>query len=77
MSHPVVEGSYVTDYLVEDNEKFEVGNDIKLVTYHIYWNSGTEGKIEKHIPKQITKEFENKYRYIYHDKEGQEHDSDL
>ncbi len=33
-----------------------------IVTYRIY----ADGIIEKHIPKTITKGFENKYKYIYH-----------
>ena len=49
-------------------KEHNIKDKIKCVTYHIYWNSETEGKIEKHIPKQITEGFENKYQYIYHDK---------
>ncbi len=55
-------------------KEHNIKDKIKCVTYHIYWNSETEGKIEKHIPKQITEGFENKYQYIYHDKEGKEHE---
>lgn len=55
-------------------KEHRVKDKIKCVAYHIYWNSETEGKIEKHIPKQVTEGFENKYQYIYHDKEGKEHD---
>lgn len=59
----------------EKIEKSIVVNDkIDCVTYHIYWNTETEGKIEKHIPKEITKGYVNKYQYIYHDKEGKEHE---
>lgn len=36
-----------------------------IVTYHIYW----DGRIEKHIPKVIKKEYEKQYRYIYHSSE--------
>jgi len=42
----------------------------KIVTFHIYH----DGKIEKHIPKEIKKDYENKYSYIYHDTAGKEHD---
>ncbi|TWP24651.1 hypothetical protein ETU10_01450 [Apibacter muscae] len=52
----------------------KVSDKIDCVAYHIYWNTETEGKIEKHIPKEITKGYENKYRYIYHDKDGKEHE---
>ena len=41
-----------------------------VVTYHIY----SDGKIEKHIPKEIKEEFKNKYKYIYHDVNDKEHD---
>ncbi|WP_366184071.1 hypothetical protein [Flavobacterium ovatum] len=40
-----------------------------VVTYQIHHN----GKIEKIIPKKITKEFKNKYRYIYFDKKGKKY----
>ncbi|MEC3875466.1 hypothetical protein [Chryseobacterium salviniae] len=41
-----------------------------VVTYHIY--SG--GKIEKHIPKKIKEGFEKKYKYVFHDSKGNEHE---
>ncbi|WJS92803.1 hypothetical protein NYQ10_11975 [Flavobacterium johnsoniae] len=44
-------------------------NPLDLVTYHIY----AEGKIEKVIPKIIKKGYENKYNYVYHDKNKEEH----
>ena len=44
-----------------------------IVTYHVYWN----GRIEKHIPKVIQKGYENKYKYVYHDEKGQEHEIGL
>ncbi len=58
-------------WLNQDKKWFEVENPV--ITYHIYWNNETEGKIEKHIPPKITKEYENKYKYIYYDKEGKDH----
>jgi len=48
-------------------------DDIKatgIVTYHIY----ADGKIEKHIPKKIKSGYEQKYKYIFHDKENKEHE---
>lgn len=44
-------------------------NEKEIVTYNIYHN----GKIEKIIPKEIKKGYENKYKYIYHDKNQKEH----
>lgn len=41
-----------------------------IVTYHIYHNN----KIEKHIPKKIKEVFKNRYKYVYHDSKGNEHD---
>ena len=41
-----------------------------IVTYHIYHN----GKIEKHIPKVITKGYEKKYKYVYHDAKNIAHE---
>jgi len=40
------------------------------VTYHIYH----DGKIEKHIPEEISKRYEQKYKYVYHDENGNEHE---
>ena len=47
---------------------------IKCVTYHIYWHSATQGQIEKHVPKKIDKGYEDKYKYVYHDQAGNEHE---
>ncbi|SIP92165.1 hypothetical protein SAMN05421682_101342 [Chryseobacterium indoltheticum] len=47
--------------------------DIKatdIVTYHIYYT----GVIEKHIPRKIKSGYEQKYKYIFHDKENREHE---
>lgn len=41
-----------------------------IVTFHIY----ADGSIEKHIPKNIKLEYREKYKYVYHDKENNEHD---
>ncbi|OCG21609.1 hypothetical protein A9G11_08015 [Gilliamella sp. wkB108] len=43
---------------------------LNIVTYHIYH----DGEIEKHIPQRITIGFEKKYKYIYHDKDDNEHE---
>jgi hypothetical protein len=43
---------------------------IGIVTYHIYH----DGKIEKHIPQEILKGYEQKYKYVYHDKNNSEHE---
>jgi hypothetical protein len=43
--------------------------DKEIVTYHIY----NDGKIEKIIPKSIKAGYENKYKYVYHDKNKNEH----
>ncbi len=43
-----------------------------IVTYHICW----DGRIEKHIPKAILKGYEDKYKYVYHEKE-KEHEIGL
>jgi hypothetical protein len=40
-----------------------------IVTYHIYH----DGRIEKHIPQEILEGYEQKYRYIYHDKRNNIH----
>lgn len=48
-------------------------DDVKatgIVTYHIY----ADGKIEKHIPKKIKSGYEQKYKYVFHDKENKEHE---
>ncbi|MWN91128.1 hypothetical protein GQ597_10480, partial [Gilliamella sp. Pra-s65] len=41
-----------------------------IVTYHIYHN----GKIEKHIPQEILEGYEQKYKYVYHDKDNNKHE---
>ena len=41
----------------------------KIVTYRIYNN----GQIVKYIPKNINKELEDKYKYVYYDKKGNKH----
>ncbi|WP_036562308.1 hypothetical protein, partial [Candidatus Schmidhempelia bombi] len=41
-----------------------------IVTYHIYH----DGRIEKHIPQEILEDYEQKYRYVYHDKGKQKHE---
>jgi hypothetical protein len=51
----------------EDGEKALKTKDV--ITYHIYEN----GDIEKHIPKKIEAGYEEKYKYIYHDKKDNEH----
>jgi hypothetical protein len=40
-----------------------------IVTYHIYH----DGRIEKHIPQEILEGYEQKYRYVYHDKRNNIH----
>jgi len=45
-------------------------NVLSIVTYHIYH----DGKIEKHFPKKITSGYEQKYKYVYHDKDDNEHE---
>ncbi len=40
-----------------------------IVTYRIY----SDGRIEKHIPKVIKEEYKQKYKYVYHDATGNEH----
>ncbi|WP_276894680.1 hypothetical protein [Frischella perrara] len=41
-----------------------------IVTYHIYH----DGKIEKHIPQEISKGYEQKYKYVYHDVNKNQHE---
>ena len=41
-----------------------------IVTYHIYH----DGKIEKHIPQEILKGYEQKYKYVYHDVNKNQHE---
>ncbi|WFB67364.1 hypothetical protein [Chryseobacterium sp. WX] len=41
-----------------------------IVTYHIYHDN----KIEKHIPKKIKEGNETRYKYVYHDSIGNEHE---
>jgi predicted chitinase len=40
-----------------------------IVTYHIY----SDGKIERHIPKEIKQEYKDYYKYVYHDSNNKEH----
>jgi len=40
--------------------------DADIVSYHIY----QDGKIEKHIPQNIKKEFKSNYKYVFHDADG-------
>ncbi len=41
-----------------------------IITYYIFF----DGRIEKHIPRQVKKENENKYNYIYFDRKGKSYD---
>ena len=41
-----------------------------IVAYHIY----QDGKIEKHIPEKILPSYEQKYKYVYHDKNKKIHE---
>jgi hypothetical protein len=41
-----------------------------IATYHIYH----DGKIEKHIPQKILTGYEQKYKYVYHDKNKKIHE---
>ncbi|MFQ0995684.1 hypothetical protein ACGH6Q_11835 [Gilliamella sp. BG2] len=43
---------------------------VGIVTYHIYH----DGKIEKHIPEKILTGYEQKYKYVYHDKNKKTHE---
>lgn len=43
---------------------------VGIATFHIFY----DGRIEKHIPAAIKSGYENKYQYIYHDKNGVIHD---
>ena len=54
------------DFLKTEASKKKNTTAIFIITYRIYPN----GKIEKFIPKLVKKEFENKYRYVYFDNEG-------
>jgi len=45
-------------------------NSINIVTFYIY----SDGRIEKYIPKIIKPDYNNKYKYMYHDKENMLHD---
>lgn len=53
-----------------DNKKVDTINATDIVTYHIY----ADGKIEKHIPKEIKSSYKQKYKYVFHDKENKEHE---
>jgi hypothetical protein len=59
-----------SEFICKINDKTETNSVAKdIITYHIY--SG--GKIEKHIPK-IKSGYEQKYKYVYHDKNNAEHE---
>lgn len=49
--------------------KMKMAKIQSIITYHIYY----DGRIEKHIPKEIAEEFKQKYKYVYHDEKGNEH----
>ena len=49
--------------------KMKIAKIQSIKTYHIYY----DGRIEKHIPKEIAEEFKQKYKYVYHDEKGNEH----
>ena len=50
--------------------KMKMAKIQSIITYHIYY----DGRIEKHIPKEIAEEFKQKYKYVYHDEKGNEHE---
>lgn len=54
---------------VEQMDKI-FGRNYNMITFVVYSNH----YIKKYIPKNIAEEFENKYCYIYHDKNGGEHE---
>lgn len=64
-----VEKPSVNDSLIGAKKKGTY-NAQGIVTFHVYY----DGTIEKHIPKEVKSEFKNKYKYVYHDKNGQEHE---
>ncbi|MGN7819448.1 DUF4280 domain-containing protein [Chitinophaga sp. 22536] len=41
----------------------------EIVTYHIF----ADGRLERHVPKEIKEEYKKKYKYVYHDKNSKEH----
>ncbi|TDD96950.1 hypothetical protein [Flavobacterium cellulosilyticum] len=51
------------------DKELKINNGSKIVTYRIYNN----GRIVKYIPKIVNKKLENKYKYVYFDKEGNKH----
>ncbi len=62
----VVKTTAFTCQGVKQNES--IAKDI--IMYHIY----SDGRIEKHIPKLVKEENKKKYKYIYHDKDGNLHE---
>ncbi|MBD3906220.1 hypothetical protein NAL32_16510 [Chryseobacterium sp. Ch-15] len=53
--------------IISNNKDIKVTG---IVTYHIYYT----GIIEKHIPKEIKSGYEQKYKYVFHDKDNKEHE---
>lgn len=53
----------------KEEEEKETANNTNVVTYHIYWNSETEGKIEKQGDENTA----TQATYIYIDKNNKEH----
>lgn len=49
-------------------------NGIEVTTFYIYWNTESQGRIEKHIPIKIKDGFKNRYRYVYVNKNDEEHE---
>ncbi|MBC9914173.1 DUF4280 domain-containing protein [Chitinophaga varians] len=41
----------------------------EIITYHIF----ADGRLERHVPKEIKEEYKKKYKYVYHDKNSKEH----
>lgn len=54
---------------VKEEKEVEEIFEKNIVTYHIYH----DGKIEKHIPKNIKEGYESKYQYVYHDEENEKY----
>ena len=64
LSKPTLSGSALHRF------KMKMAKIQSIITYHIYY----DGRIEKHIPKEIAEEFKQKYKYVYHDEKGNEHE---
>lgn len=58
------------DYYHGNGSNNTTANAKDIVTFRIY----SDGRIEKHIPKIIKNEYRNSYKYVFHDKDGNEHD---